>query len=234
MARIRSITPAFRTNETVARWPIEVRYFYVLLWGYCDDYGRGRDNARLILADTLPLDDSVTPSTVSEWMDTLERDEVIRRYQVAGVSYFDIPSWPTMQKPQYPSKSDIPAFPDDPLEDLQSPSRDLLEGVLSVSRDSLRGGGEVVVGGGGEPPRYCPRHLPDGTSSPCGPCGDARKNHDRWTSEHERWKRSPEGRMQATLALSTDCPAHLGYPTTDRGGCAACARERENALEASA
>ena len=42
MARIRSIKPELRTSLTAAEWPREVRYFWVLLWGYLDDHGYGR------------------------------------------------------------------------------------------------------------------------------------------------------------------------------------------------
>jgi hypothetical protein len=30
------------------------------------------------------------------------------------------------------------------------------------------------------PPEYCRRHMPAGTSDPCGPCGDARRRFARW------------------------------------------------------
>ena len=43
MARIRSIKPELRTSLTVATWPREARYFWVLLWGYLDDHGYGLD-----------------------------------------------------------------------------------------------------------------------------------------------------------------------------------------------
>ena len=50
MARIRSVKPELRTSLTVAQWPREVRYFWVLLWGYLDDHGYGVDEPRLIKA----------------------------------------------------------------------------------------------------------------------------------------------------------------------------------------
>jgi hypothetical protein len=31
-----------------------------------------------------------------------------------------------------------------------------------------------------EPPRHCPRHMPDGTDDNCGGCGIARRQHDAW------------------------------------------------------
>ncbi|MEZ2390872.1 hypothetical protein AB6813_15275 [bacterium RCC_150] len=49
MARIRSIKPEIRTSEKVNSWPVEIRYFWIMLWGYVDDHGKGRDNAKLIV-----------------------------------------------------------------------------------------------------------------------------------------------------------------------------------------
>jgi len=54
MARIRSVKPALRTSRVVAMWPFEVRYFWVLLWGYLDDLGRGLDIPKTIAGDCFP------------------------------------------------------------------------------------------------------------------------------------------------------------------------------------
>lgn len=108
MARIRSIKPEIRTSEKVCSWPIEVRYFWIMLWGYVDDYGKGRDNARLIKADSYPLDDDITAKDVDRWMKILEKDQVIRRYTVEDKQYFLILNWSEHQKPSHPAKSPIP------------------------------------------------------------------------------------------------------------------------------
>lgn len=109
MARIRSIKPEIRISEKVNSWPIEVRYFWIMLWGYCDDHGRGRDNAKLIVADSFPLDDSVTHKDVERWLTLLEKSGVIRRYMVDGSKYLLITNWLEHQRPSHPAKSVIPA-----------------------------------------------------------------------------------------------------------------------------
>lgn len=108
MARIRSIKPEVRISEKVNSWPIECRYFWVLLWGYCDDYGIGRDNPRLIVADSFPLDDTITAKKVSGWMDTIWNSGVIERYTVDGNSYFQVTSWDEHQKISHPAKQFLP------------------------------------------------------------------------------------------------------------------------------
>ena len=108
MARIRSIKPEIRISEKVNSWPVEIRYFWIMLWGYVDDYGRGRDNPKLIVADTYPLDDSVSDKDVERWLKILERDEVIQRYTVGGKRYLLVCNWNEHQRPSHPAKSVIP------------------------------------------------------------------------------------------------------------------------------
>jgi hypothetical protein len=113
VARIRSIKPEIRMSETVNSWPVEVRYFWIMLWGYVDDYGKGRDNAKLIVADTYPLDDSVTSEHVSAWLEVLAAAKVIQRYMVDSKRYIAITNWHEHQRPSHPGKSVIPDPPRD-------------------------------------------------------------------------------------------------------------------------
>ena len=108
MARIRSIKPEIRTSEKVNSWPVELRYFWIMLWGYVDDHGRGRDNSKLIVADTYPLDDSVSHKDVERWLKILEHDKVIRRYEVGGKRFMLILNWREHQRPSHPARSVIP------------------------------------------------------------------------------------------------------------------------------
>jgi hypothetical protein len=110
MARIRSIKPEVRISEKVNSWPIQCRYFWVLLWGYCDDYGYGRDNSRLIVADAFPLDDTITADDVDGWMDLLWRDGVIERYMVGEAAYFRVVNWDEHQKISHPAKQVLPTI----------------------------------------------------------------------------------------------------------------------------
>ena len=119
MARIRSIKPEIRISETVNSWPVEVRYFWIMLWGYVDDHGRGRDNAKLIVADTYPLDDSVTAEDVAQWLHILAKAKVIQRYTVAGKSYLAVTNWSEHQRPSHPAKSVIPEPPRDSVDSLE-------------------------------------------------------------------------------------------------------------------
>jgi len=122
MARIRSIKPEIRMSETVNSWPIEVRYFWIMLWGYVDDFGKGRDNAKLIVADTYPLDDSVSHEDVAGWLGILAASKVIQRYTVEGKNYIAVTNWSEHQRPSHPAKSVIPNPPLDPADSVDVPA----------------------------------------------------------------------------------------------------------------
>lgn len=116
MARIRSVKPELRTSLTAAEWPREARYFWVLLWGYLDDHGRGVDEPRLIKADCFPLDDDLTAADIGKWIEMFAtpRDDdpaSICRYTVGGRHYLHAPRWRDHQKPQHPTDSKIPPCP---------------------------------------------------------------------------------------------------------------------------
>jgi hypothetical protein len=118
MARIRSVKPALRTSGTVAAWPMEVRYFWVLLWGYLDDLGRGFDIPKTIAGDCFPLDDKVTANTVDKWLTLMatkvhewDKDAPLCRYEENGRHYIHSVYWSEHQKPNHPTASPHPPCP---------------------------------------------------------------------------------------------------------------------------
>jgi hypothetical protein len=115
MARIRSQKPELRDSRVVASWPFEVRYFWTLLWGYLDDYGRGLDLPKRIAGDCFPHDD-ITAQDIDKWLDLMTRgidgkQGPVCRYEVAGTRYVHAINWSEHQKPNRPSKSRIPKCP---------------------------------------------------------------------------------------------------------------------------
>ena len=94
MARIRSVKPGLRTSEVVASWPFEVRYFWVLLWGYLDDLGRSLDIPKSIAGDCFPLetDDYNAKVFVSEYI-PIGHYEVQESRPAGGWQYYTSPNW---------------------------------------------------------------------------------------------------------------------------------------------
>lgn len=118
MARIRSVKPELRTNRSVAEWPREVRYFWVLLAGYLDDEGRGLDDARCIAADCFPLDPGVTEKKLASWVALIASTKdphtdvpYLCRFVVDGRAYLHDPDWKNNQKVSHPNRSRIPLCP---------------------------------------------------------------------------------------------------------------------------
>lgn len=116
MARIRSVRPELRTSNLVASWPIDMRYFFVLLWGYLDDKGRGLDVPKQIAGDCFPHDEKITPTKVNGWLKRMtsglgDKEGPICRYEVRGVRYLHAVNWGEHQRPNRPTPSKIPPCP---------------------------------------------------------------------------------------------------------------------------
>jgi hypothetical protein len=109
MAKTRMLKHHIRSSQKVASWPIEVRYFWVLLWGYVDDHGKAIDNALLVKADTFPLDREVTEEVIDGWLWLLVDAQVINRYTVGGTDYLEVINWREHQKPPHPTADVLPS-----------------------------------------------------------------------------------------------------------------------------
>ena len=240
--RIRSVKPELRTSERVASWPIPLRYFWVLLWGYVDDYGRGRDNARLIRADAFPLDDDVTVATIEEWVEILVAERVVDRYEVDGTRYLFITNWAEHQRVDRPTKQRIPCphgLLDGSCADGHKVSDEGVPAPSGNPRDTLashsmlEGDGEGEEEGEGEvsttpPPLGCPKH-PNNTTEACGPCRRARLAYEAWEASRPAAAppRSPRP-PTAMEAKSQDCQTHPGWPRRD---CPRCADDAQREIE---
>lgn len=118
MARIRSIKPEIRKSHTVAAWRREVRYAWILLWGYLDDKGRGEDDLMLLKADLFPLDRDVTEKKLDDWLDQMSQKPEhdpnepppLCRYEVRGRRFLHATKW-GHQKISHPTNSRIPPCP---------------------------------------------------------------------------------------------------------------------------
>lgn len=119
MARIRSIKPQLRKSLTVAEWPREVRYAWVLLWGYLNDYGRGHDDLRLLVSDLFPLDRDVTEKKLDAWLRRMaekptrgdDDTPALCRYEVSGRRYLHAVKWREHQRISHPFDTGIPPCP---------------------------------------------------------------------------------------------------------------------------
>lgn len=109
MARIRSIKPEFPHSETIGSLSRDARLLFIMLWTIVDDEGRARAASRLLASLLFPYDDDA-PGAIEGWLGELEREGCIRRYEVEGSRYLDIPNWLKHQKIDKPTKSKLPPF----------------------------------------------------------------------------------------------------------------------------
>lgn len=219
MPRIRTIKPEFFISDTVTTLPIRARLTWIGLWTHCDDYGRCRDNVKLIKAAVWPLD-NVSLRDITEDLDALHDAGLLLTYEVDGRTYLQVTSWTEHQKVDRPSKSPIPA-PNGKVhtrESLASPRESLdreRKGKEGKGREAIReplANPQAVNNSGSEPPLKCPEHLKVKTPPRCGPCKDARIKHEDWLAERTR-----------RTASAPKCAQH---PDQLASNCAACRSER--------
>jgi hypothetical protein len=111
VARIRTIKPDAFKSDSLAQVPRGVRWTFAGLWTYADDYGRARDDVRLVKAELYALDDEVPLALVADDLRQLAEIGCICRYEVEGKPYFHLPRWKDHQRVSHPTDSKIPACP---------------------------------------------------------------------------------------------------------------------------
>jgi len=213
------IRASMRTSEKVNSWPIPLRYFWTQLWGYCDSYGRGRRDSRLVFAGTFPMDEEVDAKTVERWMHALETAGVIEVYEVAGKQYFECLNWDEHQDIRYRKKTNVP--------DRFGVIPGSAKSSEKFPKDSHQGEGEVEgeIEGEGEsvnaPTPFCKKH-PHGTDTPCRACQRARLAYEAGLFEK---KHKPTVPGIITPDYSTECTGR--HKWTADGTCAVCPARRE-------
>lgn len=111
MARKRMLSPEFFTSGPVNNLPIPAMVTFEGLWCYCDDYGRGEDDAALIKAAVWPRRRSHTERHVAADLDAIVIHSLICRYEVGGVKLLHVPSWSEHQKISHRTPSKLPPCP---------------------------------------------------------------------------------------------------------------------------
>ena len=106
MARIRTIKPEFPQSESMGQVSREARLLFIMLWTIADDFGRARAASRMLASLLYPYDDDA-PKYIDSWLDELEKENCIRRYELNGTKYLDIPQWRKHQKIDNASKRSL-------------------------------------------------------------------------------------------------------------------------------
>jgi hypothetical protein len=214
MARIRSIKPDFFESEDVSALPLRARLTWIGLWVHCDNYGRCKDNVKLVKKNVWPLD-PVSLRDVEEDLATLAAHGRIVRYSVDGAGYLAVVNW---GRHQHIARPGLPKYPAPPTS-VENVSRHDNDEALFGIAVSVGKGLRIRDQGGDarEPPRQCEVHAGNPNPPPCGGCRDARTAHEQWAAE-----------QRLRISTMPTCPTHRGQLAHN---CASC---RADALAADA
>jgi hypothetical protein len=87
--------------------PEEEVFFYRLLV-ICDDFGHADARAQILKANCFPLKESATRAKIEQWIDSLAKAGLIRRYTAQGKLYLAIAKWEQRIRshPKFPLPTD--------------------------------------------------------------------------------------------------------------------------------
>jgi hypothetical protein len=108
--RIRTIQPHFPKSRSMGRVSRDARLLFIQLWLVADDTGRLRFDHQTLLDELYP-EDSDAALFLTAWLDELEREKCIERYQVNDGAFVRIVKWRKHQIVDRPSGSTCPPAP---------------------------------------------------------------------------------------------------------------------------
>jgi hypothetical protein len=185
--RQREIPPEFWQDPTLIRAPYEAQATGMKLWGYVDDEGRAEMRPDLIAAHVAPGRDVI--AQVEDHLLALEESGFLRMYPSGG-SW-----WIQLRRPLKTPRPLASECPPDPSGSFLAVGRARAE--ERVRAEQAERAGEWAAWAGEQertprpprrpllldaPPIGCPDH-PDGRYEDCGPCGTARRRHDKWVQQ---------------------------------------------------
>jgi hypothetical protein len=138
-----------------------------------------------------------------------------RRAEPGPAAEQDVPDQDGSERADDVRPNNSSTFAAPAADEVQAPRPSPSPGPSSV--ESSRGGEQFRnARGREEPPLRCPQHARTPATGPCGPCGDARR-------EHEAWQRV---RREQAPVVGVACPHH---PDQSAGRCGPCGRDSVSA-----
>lgn len=105
--RIRSFKPEIFSSEDITALSFAARWMFMGLLAYADDGGKARADPRLIKAAIYPIDDQVGVQEIAEWIEELEKRNMICFYWVGETAYLHVVNFARHQRIDKPSRSKI-------------------------------------------------------------------------------------------------------------------------------
>jgi hypothetical protein len=110
MSRIRTIQPNFPKSRSMGRVSRDARLLFIQLWLVADDTGRLLFDHQTLVEDLYPEDPDAS-TFLTAWLDELEREKCIERYQVNDGAFLRIVKWRKHQIVDRPTPSSYPPAP---------------------------------------------------------------------------------------------------------------------------
>jgi len=129
------IDPEFWSDEEIATLSFPARLFYIGLWNFADDEGKGKGHSKLLKAQIFPYDDKIN-------IDMLKKEVSIKVewYKVNNQQYYYLPNFLKHQRIDRPTASKLPDN-QHLAEHSSSPRGDVLPNIIEVklSKDKVSG-----------------------------------------------------------------------------------------------
>lgn len=131
MGRIRTVKPEFFASESMGALSLQAERSFIGLWTQCDDWGRTRDNAKVLNGALWPMRVEHTWQCMEDDLLELVEAGKVCRYEVDGRRYLHIPTWRRHQV----TKSSKPLHPGCPV---HNPPRrgEATQGAFDLSEDA--------------------------------------------------------------------------------------------------
>jgi hypothetical protein len=211
MARIRNIKPEFFTSESVAELTFRQRLTWIGLWTHSDNFGRARDNVRVIKGAVWPIDD-VSYEDIEEDLSALAEQSRIVRYEVDGKRYLEVTNWGEHQYGAFKGEPKNPG----PEMSRQDPNFSGYTGEDSPVDNPPEGGGSGALPGDQEKSGHVQGFSRSGPEKSSGIQGSGVRGQGRGTGEKSS---RPPAR----------CLKHLDH--SDPPPCGRCADARRSAQD---
>lgn len=114
MARIRQFKPSFFTDDKVGVLSRDARLFFFGVLSEADDEGRLVDSPKRLAGVVFPFDDDVTPKKIERWINELEAQRMVVRYEHDGGRFMQVRRFKEHQKMSHPTASTLPPPPATP------------------------------------------------------------------------------------------------------------------------
>ena len=114
MSRIRTIQPNFAHSPSMKRIGRDARLLFVLLWTVVDDEGRCHAEPDDLASVLFPADHDAARH-MHRWLDELEDEGCIERYDIDDIDYLRVVHWHRHQWIGHPSPSYLPPSPQERL-----------------------------------------------------------------------------------------------------------------------